>query len=259
MQTLSNFVCIICLHFIAFYVITCYNIIIYSSFAFFTRLFIDLSCVLHTAFSILFVILDERRYIFMEQNQTNAKVERKFLVYTPDILLLSNSFILKKIAITQTFLTNDNGDCHVRKETSDGVTRYYYARKGCDRKHGWRLILENEEISEEKYNKLIATRPHKKAAVINKMRYVFRYREQIFNIDVFDDEIKNPNFIPNLEEDDNANLEYLVSRFQCIIMIELEHPDEYVEVPRNFILIKEITNDLDFTTKALAKLLKKNN
>ena len=40
---------------------------------------------------------------------------------------------------------------------------------------------------------------------------------------------------------------------------ELEHPDEYVEVPRNFILIKEITNDLDFTTKALAKLLKKQN
>lgn len=193
----------------------------------------------------------------MEHNKPK-KVERKFLVYTPDILLLSNSFILTEITITQTFLTNDDGDCHVRKETCNGVTRYYYARKGCDRKNGWRLILEDKEISETRYNELIATRPHKKAAVINKTRYVFSYREQIFNVDILKDAIRNPEYYPNAEPESEVP-EFILPHEKCIIMIELEHPDEYVEVPRNFILIKEITNDLDFTTKALAKLLKKQN
>lgn len=187
------------------------------------------------------------------------KVERKFLIYAPNILVLANSFILTKIAITQTFLTNNDGDCHVRKETCNGVTRYFYGRKGCDRVHGWRLILDNREISEDRYNELINTRPHKKAAVINKTRYVFKYREQTFNIDFFDDEIKNPNFIPNLDEENNEELEYMVSRFKCIVMIELEHPEEYVEIPRNLLTIQEITNDLGYTTKALAKLLKAQN
>lgn len=64
----------------------------------------------------------------------NIKCERKFIVDRPSIIDFANHHILTMIYITQTFLVNSSGDCHVRLENCNNETKYYYCRKNCDRK-----------------------------------------------------------------------------------------------------------------------------
>jgi hypothetical protein len=185
----------------------------------------------------------------MDNNENSSKTERcerKFVADVPDLWVLSNHYEITTISITQTFLHDKSftGDCHVRKEKCGEVVKYYFSRKGCDKKRGLRLILEDREISEERYNELLAKSAHPKAAVIRKTRYVFDYNEQIFNLDILKDEI--------IDERNQS----LLSKGQAILMIELDFPEEHIEWPRHIHKQREITNDLSFTTKALAKNLK---
>lgn len=187
----------------------------------------------------------------------NTTCERKFIVYRPGLIDFANHHILTMIYITQTFLVNNKGDCHVRLETCNNQKKYFYCRKSCDREKGFRLILEDKEISQEEYNKLIKTKAHKTTKVIHKIRFRFEYREQIFNLDFLSDEVKNPLYNPDLTSEDYNVAEYLLDKTKAIIMIELLNPEEFVEIPRELIVVKEITNELSYTTKSLAKLLKK--
>jgi len=200
-----------------------------------------------------------------------TKTERKFVVYRPDIITLSNTFMTTLISITQTFLVNKGGDCHVRKEVCGKNVKYFYGRKVCDRQRKLRIIAEDREISEDEYNTLIETKAHPKAKVIKKTRYCFEYNEQIFNLDFLENEVKNPNYVQNIPTDESqkekgtnnqdskkpVEPEYLLSKDEAILMIELFISTEAVEIPRHIICRKEITNELAYTTKNLAKILKK--
>lgn len=199
-----------------------------------------------------------------------TKVERKFVVFRPDIIMLSNYFLFTLIYITQTFLVNKGGDCHVRKEVCGKDVKYFYGRKVCDRKRKLRIIAEDREISKEEYDYLIATKAHPKAKVIKKTRYRFEYKEQIFNLDFLFEEVKNPKYVPSTQTNTAQNVEiaenqdnnkpveseYLLSNYEAILMVELFIATEAVEFPHHIVCSKEITNELIYTTKSLAKILK---
>lgn len=205
----------------------------------------------------------------IKPEQHTTKVERKFVVYRPNIITLSNYFLFTLIYITQTFLVNKGGDCHVRKEVCGKDVKYFYGRKVCDRKKKLRIIAEDREISKEEYDKLIETKAHPKAKVIKKIRYCFEYREQIFNLDFLANEVKNPKYVPATQTDEAQDVEstenqdnkpvepeYLLSKDEAILMIELFISTEKIEIPRQIICEKEITNELTYTTKNLSKILK---
>ena len=183
-----------------------------------------------------------------EEAAKNQKFERKFIVTLPDLWVLSNQYVNFTVKIKQTFLRNKNkdGDCHVRREKINGQVSYYYSRKICDRERGLRIVAEEYEISREEYEELIKTRVHPQTAVIEKTRYVFDYKEQTFNLDILSEEVIN--------EDRKT----LLSKKEGILMIELPFPEEHLELPRSIFIQSEITNDMSYTTKALAKVLMRN-
>lgn len=176
----------------------------------------------------------------------NQRYERKFIVELPNMWHLSNYHIISTVSINQTFLKNvKDGDAHVRCEESNGRKTFYYSRKVCDRARGLRIIVEDQELNEEEYEELIKTRRNPKASVVSKTRFIFEYKEQIFNLDVLKQEVRN------------QQGETIISDKEGILMIEIPYPDEAIEYPRPMYIKEEITNDIGFTTKALAKMMAK--
>lgn len=153
------------------------------------------------------------------------EIERKFLIYYPDIMKLN---IRKKLSILQTYLDNgeDNSQRRVRRIETDNEVSYTYTEKifitPVTRK-------ENEyAIDEEKYN-LLLTEARCDCAPINKIRYCFEYMNQIFELDT-----------------------YPFSDKYAILELELDFPEQEIIFPVYINVIKEVTGDSRYANAALA-------
>lgn len=167
---------------------------------------------------------------------TKLEIERKFLVKLPmEWSQLSEMFddLVTIKRITQTYLIPKEGEQAARiRKTIEGLkddlkTEYHFNQK---KPVDAGVHEETErEISQADYNRYLKKSDPKKHSV-EKTRFVIRYNDQDFELDVF--------------KNDLAGL--------AILEIELEDKNDTVELPPFLKVVKEVTKDKRYTNYSLA-------
>ena len=155
------------------------------------------------------------------------EIERKYLIEMPDPAFLKEN--ASPSAIEQTYLlrTEPHVNARVRKRGSEGAWTYTHTRKTrisdlCRRE-------DEREISEEEYGKLLAQADPERR-VIRKTRWVFPWRGQNVEIDVF----------PFWKD-------------RALMEIELANEEQTVELPPQIRILREVTTDGRYTNSSLSK------
>ena len=167
---------------------------------------------------------------------TSLEIERKFLVHFPTSwAALSELFdgLMDVKRISQLYLKPKGKEQagRVRKTieglTGDTNTVYHYNQK----KHVEQGVNEETEhtISKEKYESYLKE-PHPDKVTLEKTRFVFKYNDQVFELDVFKGPLKG----------------------LAILEIELKDKHDKVELPPYLKLIEEVTKDKRFNNFSLA-------
>jgi CYTH domain-containing protein len=167
---------------------------------------------------------------------TKLEKERKFLIKFPTSWSVLSELFDDLVAvkrISQTYLEAEKGEqaARVRKTveglTGDVETVYHYNKK----KPVDTGVHEEEEyeITKSQYEKRLKDSDPKKVAV-EKTRFVFKYNDQTFELDVFKGALKG----------------------LAILEIELADIDDTVELPPFLKIVKEVTKDKRFTNFSLA-------
>ena len=160
------------------------------------------------------------------------EIERKYLIYYPDINKLESMPNCKKIDIVQTYLKN-KGDLErrIRARGTNGEYVYYLAEKK-DINNRKRVEIE-KRLSQEEYFKLLMEADHN-LHTICKTRYCLMEKNHCFEIDVYPDWKK-----------------------QAILEVELNDEEEKVEIPDLFEVIQEVTDDRNYKNYEMAKEMPK--
>jgi CYTH domain-containing protein len=167
---------------------------------------------------------------------TKLEIERKFLVKFPTSWsALSEMFDdlvdVKRISQTYLIAEEDEPSARVRKTveglTGDTTTVYHFNQK---KPVDTGVHEETErEITQSQYEKALKKSNPKKVPV-EKTRFVFKYNDQVFELDVFKGPLKG----------------------LAILEIELEDKNDTVELPPFLKVVKEVTKDKKFTNFSLA-------
>lgn len=157
------------------------------------------------------------------------EIERKYLISYPDIGMLKQCPRYSSTKITQTYLTNDNATHGMRiRKRGSGNTYTYYKTFKQDITPLKRIEIE-DIITADKYNALLK-KADPSLQTISKVRHCFMYKEQMFELDI-----------------------YTFWKDRAILEIELESENDNVYLPPFLNVIKEVTNDLRYRNRALAK------
>lgn len=167
---------------------------------------------------------------------TKLEKERKYLVKFPTSWSILSELIDELVEvkrISQTYLKPEPGKQSARvRKTVEGLAGdkeviYHFNRK----KPVDTGVHEEEEreITKSQYEKYLKDSAPDKVAV-EKTRFVFKYNDQVFELDVFKGPLKG----------------------LAILEIELENMDDTVELPPFLKIIKEVTEDKKFTNFSLA-------
>ena len=157
-----------------------------------------------------------------------VEIERKYLIERPEISKIVSEQPLRAIEITQTYLKTENEtERRIRRTIENGKSKFFYTEK---------IVIssikrtENEnEISEEEYRKLMKEKDeslHK----INKIRYVFYFKTQKFEMDFYD-----------------------FSERYATMEIELENEETRVDLPDFVKVISDVTDNKEFKNKSLSR------
>lgn len=160
------------------------------------------------------------------------EIERKFLIYYPNIKELENMPNCTKVDITQTYLKSDSDtERRVRARGIDGDYLYYLTEK---RKISNLKRIETErKLTQDEYISLLMESDNK-LHTIHKTRYCLSENNQYFEIDIY-------------PEWDN----------QAIMEIELSSEDETIKTPEFIKIIKEVTDDEAYKNYQMAKEMPK--
>lgn len=167
---------------------------------------------------------------------TKLESERKFLVKFPTSWSsLSEMFddLIDVKRISQTYLQAEKGEpsARVRKTveglTGDTDTVYHYNQKEFV-ESGVHKEKEHE-ITKAQYEKYLK-KCHPDKSEVQKTRFVFKYNDQTFELDVFKGALKG----------------------LAILEIELDNINDTVELPPFLKTVKEVTKDKRFTNYSLA-------
>jgi CYTH domain-containing protein len=168
---------------------------------------------------------------------TKLEIERKFLVKFPtswsDLAELFDGIVDVK-RISQTYLVAEKGEpsARVRKTveglTGDTDTVYHRNSKKPTGDTGVHEETESE-ISDKEYQKALKKASPDKCSV-EKTRFVFKWHDQVFELDLFKGHLKG----------------------LAILEIELEDKDDKVELPPFLKIVKEVTEDKRFNNFSLA-------
>lgn len=158
---------------------------------------------------------------------TKIERERKFLVKFPTSWealseLFDNLVDIKRI--TQTYLKPENDEPAPRvRQTLEGLTgdthKVFHFNQKKPLETGAHQEIERE-ISEKKYQEYLKN-PYPSKGSVEKSRFVFKFQDQIFELDVFKGPLKG----------------------LAIMEIELEEKDQPVELPPFLQVIREVTDD----------------
>lgn len=156
------------------------------------------------------------------------EIERKFLIYYPDIKELESMTNCTKVDITQTYLKSIDGvERRVRARGIDGDYLYYLTEK--KKITGLKRIEVERKLTQDEYLALLMeadTRLHP----IHKTRYCLSENNQYFEIDIY----------PEWDS-------------QAIMEIELSGEDDPINIPDFIMTIKEVTDDENYKNYNMAK------
>ena len=160
------------------------------------------------------------------------EIERKFLIYYPNIKELENMPNCTKVDISQTYLkSNDDMERRVRARGINGDYLYYLTEKrkisNIKRVEFERRLTQNEYLA-------LLMESDNKLHTIHKTRYCLSENNQYFEIDIY-------------PEWDN----------QAIMEIELSSENEIIKTPEFIKIIKEVTDDNDYKNYQMAKEMPK--
>lgn len=160
-------------------------------------------------------------------NVGGLEIERKFLVSMPSKELLRAAQVSH---ISQTYLRGEKGTTErVRKRVYPDRTEYTHTIK---RRISDAVRQEDErEIDRSEYETLML-RADPDRRTVEKDRYCYLYRNQMFEIDVYP---------------------YWADK--CLMELELESTEQEFFLPPEIDLIREVTNDRRYTNASLAKKL----
>lgn len=152
------------------------------------------------------------------------EIERKFLIRRPD----TSSIEGEVWEIEQTYLTAPSGETRrIRRIVSDGTERFFFTEK---RRVTSITRIENErEIDRAEYDALTAERDTG-LSTIRKTRIRIPDGKHTWEIDLF----------PFWED-------------RALLEIELESEDESFTLPPYVELIREVTDEKEYTNRAIAK------
>ncbi|MBN2833619.1 MAG: AAA family ATPase [Candidatus Delongbacteria bacterium] len=158
------------------------------------------------------------------------EIERKFLIEHPNTAELKKLSNCQCVEIIQTYLVSNNDDeIRVRQRGIDGHYTYYQTTKR--RISPLKRVEIERRLTQSEYLNLLLEADTSKRQ-IRKTRYCLTYKNQYFEIDVF------PFW------DDIAIME-----------IELSDEEKNIEFPTGIRVIKEVTDDEEYTNYSLAKRL----
>ena len=160
------------------------------------------------------------------------EIERKFLIYYPNIKELENKPNCTKVDIVQTYLKSENdSERRIRARGVDGDYMYYLTekRKVSDIK---RVEVERRLTKDEYFTLLMEadTRLHS----IHKTRYCLTENNQYFEIDIY----------PEWDK-------------QAIMEVELSNEDDEIKFPQFIDVLKEVTDDDKYKNASMAKEMPK--
>ena len=160
------------------------------------------------------------------------EIERKFIIYYPDIKLLDSLDNCTKVNITQTYLkSNDEVERRIRRRGIDGNYMYYLTEK---RKVSELKRIETERrLTEREYIDLMMEQDEN-LRTIHKTRYCLIDNNQYFEIDIY-------------PEWDN----------QAIMEIELKDEDDEIKVPDFIKIHSEVTEDVRYKNYEMARSMPK--
>ena len=160
------------------------------------------------------------------------EIERKFLIYYPNIKELESMPNCTKVDITQTYLkSNDDVERRVRARGIDGDYLYYLTEKR--KVSNMKRIEIERKLSQDEYLKLLMEADNK-LHTIHKTRYCLSENNQYFEIDIF-------------PEWDN----------QAIMEIELSSEEDEIKVPDFINVIEEVTDNEEYKNYQMAKEMPK--
>ena len=160
------------------------------------------------------------------------EIERKFLIYYPNIKELESMPNCTKVDITQTYLKSvDDTERRVRARGINGDYLYYLTEK---RKISNLKRIELEKrLTQDEYLALLMESDNK-LHTIHKTRYCLSENNQYFEIDIY-------------PEWDN----------QAIMEIELSSDEEEIKTPEFIKIIKDVTDDESYKNYEMAKEMPK--
>jgi CYTH domain-containing protein len=165
------------------------------------------------------------------------EIERKFLVKLPNSWselaeLFDKVVDIKRIIQFYLKAKSDNLSPRVRKTvqglSGDTETVYHINKK---KPTSDAAVHEEEEaeISEKEYNELVKqSHPDKKS--VEKTRFVFKFKDQMFELDVFKDHLEG----------------------LAILELELDRKDEKIKLPPFLHIVKEVTKNDKYSNFNLA-------
>ncbi len=157
------------------------------------------------------------------------EIERKFLIKYPSIKSLENDANCTKVEIIQTYLKSEDGvEMRVRQRGQNGS--FVYTKTTKKQLSNIKRIEFEERISQEEYLNLLMS-ADTSCKQIRKTRYCLVYKNQYFEIDIYP-------FWDN----------------QAIMEIELQAEDQKIYFPPQIEVLKEVTNDSNYSNFNLAKI-----
>ena len=160
------------------------------------------------------------------------EIERKFLIYYPDLKELESMPNCTKVDNTQTYLkSEDDTERRVRARGIDGNYIYYLTEKKTI--NGMKRIETERRLTQDEYLKLLMEADNS-LHTIHKTRYCISDNNQYYEIDIY----------PEWDK-------------QAIMEIELSSEDQEIKIPKFIKTIKEVTDNERYKNHQMAKEMPK--
>ena len=160
------------------------------------------------------------------------EIERKYLIYYPNLKELESMPNCTKVDITQTYLKSEpDSERRVRARGIEGDYTYYLTEK--KKISNLKRVEIEKRITQDEYLKLLMESDNK-LHTIHKTRYCLSENNQYFEIDIY------PEW-----------------NTQAIMEIELSSEEEEIKVPSFIKVIKEVTEDDNYKNYNMAKEMPK--
>lgn len=163
---------------------------------------------------------------------TPYEIERKYLIYFPNIKKLESMANCTKVDITQTYLkSEDDIERRIRARGIDGNYMYYLTEK--KKVSNLKRIEVERRLTQKEYLSLLM-KSDNTLHTIHKTRYCLTFNNKYYEIDIY-------------PEWDN----------QAIMEIELSSEEEIIDVPSFINIIKDVTDIDDYKNYNMAREMPK--